>query len=47
MGGGKKSLAYALTYQALDRTLTDEEVNQVQSKIVEALREQFEAVLRS
>ena len=47
VGGGKKSLAYALTYQAMDRTLTDKEVNQVQSKIVGALREQFEAILRA
>lgn len=47
VGAGKKSLAYALTYQAMDRTLTDEEVNQVQSKIVEVLHGQFEAILRA
>ncbi len=46
VGAGKKSLAYALTYRAMDRTLTDEEVNQVQSKIVEAMKAQFGAELR-
>lgn len=30
---GAKSLAYALTYQALDRTLTDKEVDQAHKKI--------------
>jgi phenylalanyl-tRNA synthetase beta chain len=47
IGKGKKSLAYALTYRAMDRTLTDEEVSQVQDKIVEALHKKFEAALRA
>jgi phenylalanyl-tRNA synthetase beta chain len=34
---GKKSLAYSLTYQALDRTLTDVEAAQVHEAIVEHL----------
>jgi phenylalanyl-tRNA synthetase beta chain len=34
---GKKSLAYTLTYQAMDRTLTDEEVNRLQSRIQKKL----------
>ena len=34
---GKKSLAYTLTYQATDRTLTDEEVNRLQSRIQKKL----------
>lgn len=46
VGAGKKSLAYALTYQAIDRTLTDAEVAQVQSRIVDALRDRFQAVQR-
>ncbi len=43
---GQKSLAYSLTFQALDRTLTDAEVEAVQTKIVRALGEQVGAVLR-
>jgi len=46
IGVGKKSLAFALTYRAMDRTLTDEEVNQVQSRIVAALKARFGAELR-
>jgi phenylalanyl-tRNA synthetase beta chain len=34
VGAGKKSLAYALEFQPVDRTLTDEEVNGIVSKIV-------------
>ncbi|MEA1976645.1 MAG: phenylalanine--tRNA ligase subunit beta [Chloroflexota bacterium] len=44
---GKKSLAYALTYQALDRTLTDEEVAGLRKKIVKALEKELGAHLRS
>jgi phenylalanyl-tRNA synthetase beta chain len=43
---GKKSLAYSLTYQAMDRTLTDEEVAQVQARIVQRLEEEIGARLR-
>ena len=31
---GKKSLAYSLTFGTNDRTLTDEEINQVLEKII-------------
>ena len=34
IGEGKKSMAYALTYRAPDRTLTGEEVEKVQAKLV-------------
>jgi len=34
---GKKSLAYAVSYRASDRTLTDEEVNAVHQELVEHL----------
>ena len=34
---GKKSLAYSLTFGANDRTLTDEEINIILDKIVNAL----------
>jgi phenylalanyl-tRNA synthetase beta chain len=44
---GKKSLAYALTYQAPDRTLTDEEVTAVRERIVRRLQQELEAQLRT
>ena len=47
VGEGKKSLAYRLTYQADDRTLTDGEVAGVRSTIVEELEEVLSATLRS
>jgi phenylalanyl-tRNA synthetase beta chain len=43
----RKSLAYALTYQASDRTLTDAEVDGVQARIVAALGSAFGATLRT
>ena len=46
VGGGKKSLAYSLTYQASDRTLTDEEVAQIRQRIVRKLEEVIRAKLR-
>ena len=47
IGSGKKSLAYRLTYQAPDRTLTDSEVNQVRTKIIKRLNQELGAKLRS
>jgi len=44
---GKKSLAYSLTYQAPDRTLTDAEAAQVRQRIVRRLEQEFGAKLRS
>ncbi|MBI3360125.1 MAG: phenylalanine--tRNA ligase subunit beta, partial [Chloroflexi bacterium] len=46
IGAGKKSLAYSLTYQAADRTLTDVEVAKVREKIVRRLKEELGATLR-
>lgn len=43
---GKKSLAYALTYQAPDRTLTDEDTRKVRAKIIARLERELGAVLR-
>ena len=43
---GKKSLAYALTYQAGDRTLTDEEVSKLQARIQRTLEKEFGAQQR-
>lgn len=44
---GKKSLAYALTYQADDRSLTDKEVSKVRSKIVGRVEKLLGATLRA
>lgn len=46
IGAGKKSLAYRLTYQAEDRTLTDAEAAQVREKIIRRAKEMLGAVLR-
>jgi phenylalanyl-tRNA synthetase beta chain len=40
---GKKSLAFALTYQSPERTLTSQEIERGQSAILEALRAKFGA----
>jgi phenylalanyl-tRNA synthetase beta chain len=47
IGAGKKSLAYALTFQAADRTLTDEDVAPVVQTIVSALAGKLGASIRS
>jgi phenylalanyl-tRNA synthetase beta chain len=46
IGAGKKSLAYRLTYQAEDRTLTDAEAAPVREKIIRRAKEMLGAVLR-
>ena len=43
---GCKSLAFSLTYRSKDRTLTDAEVNDINTKVLAALRDSFNAVLR-
>lgn len=47
LGAGKKSLAYSLTYQTPDRTLTDEEVTLVRGRIIKRLEQELGAKLRS
>ena len=47
LGLGKKSMAYQLTYQAFDRTLTDKDAATIRNRIVRALEREFGAVLRS
>ncbi len=47
IGAGKKSLAYGLTYQDLERTLTDAEAAQVRQKIIKRLEQELGAKLRS
>ena len=44
---GKKSLAYALTFQAMDRTLTEDEVNKLKLRIQRALEKELGAQLRA
>jgi phenylalanyl-tRNA synthetase beta chain len=44
---GKKSLAYALTFQAPDRTLTTEDTSKLRSKIVSRLERELGATLRA
>jgi phenylalanyl-tRNA synthetase beta chain len=44
---GKKSLAYRITFQSPAHTLTDDEVNKVQQKILDKLAKQLGATLRS
>lgn len=43
---GYKSMAYALTFRAKDKTLRDEEINSIFDKIVETIEEKFEGKLR-
>jgi phenylalanyl-tRNA synthetase beta chain len=43
---GKKNLTYSLVYQSQERTLTDTEANMLQERILQALHEEFGAVLR-
>ena len=44
---GQKSLAYAFTYRAADKTLTDADVNAAHAKVLEALKTQLQAELRA
>ncbi len=43
---GKKSMAYKLTLQSMDKTLTDVEVNETVSEVLSALEKELGAVLR-
>jgi phenylalanyl-tRNA synthetase beta chain len=47
LGAGKKSLAFNLTFQSNDRTLTDKVVARQQNNIVKRLEQEFGARLRS
>ncbi|MFZ2642382.1 MAG: phenylalanine--tRNA ligase subunit beta [Verrucomicrobiia bacterium] len=44
---GKKSMAYSLTYQAPDRTLTDTEVNKTHDEIVAKLKTELQCEVRA
>ena len=43
---GTKSLAYALSYLAEDRTLTDKEVDKAHKKIEDRLKRMLKAAIR-
>jgi phenylalanyl-tRNA synthetase beta chain len=46
LGAGKKSLAYSLTYQADDRTLSDKDVEKLRAKLIRAVEGQLGASVR-
>src|SRR5699024_6110085 len=46
MEAGKKSIAFSLTYQDKEKTLTDEEVINANEKVLTAVKEQCKAELR-
>ncbi len=43
---GKKSLGFGLTYMSREKTLTDKEVDEAHSRIVNHLTREFDAELR-
>ena len=47
IGTGKKSLAYSLTYQAVNKTFSDKDVAGMRARIVRRLEQELNAVLRS
>jgi phenylalanyl-tRNA synthetase beta chain len=46
VGAGRRSLAWSLTFQAPDRTLTDAEVNRLHERIIAEVVERFRAEVR-
>ena len=47
IGAGKKSLAYSLTYQAINKTFSDKDVAGMRVRIIRRLEQELGAVLRS
>jgi phenylalanyl-tRNA synthetase beta chain len=47
VGPGRKSVAFAVTFQSPERTLTDEDAAELRNRIVLALEQGFEAQLRA
>jgi phenylalanyl-tRNA synthetase beta chain len=47
IGRGKKSLAYSITYQSSEKTLTDNDVTQVRQRIIRRLDQELGAKLRA
>ena len=46
LGEGKKSWAFHITYQASDRTLTAEEVDLIQTDLIQRCHSQFDSQIR-
>ena len=46
MPDGKKSLAFSLVLQNVERTLEDKEIAETMDRVVDALRAEFNATLR-
>lgn len=46
IGAGKRSLAYRMSFRAMDRTLSDADVNKVRMKIVKGLERELAATIR-
>jgi phenylalanyl-tRNA synthetase beta chain len=47
VGEGRKSLAFSVEFQSSERTLSDEDAAELRQRIANALRERFDAELRS
>jgi len=47
VGEGRKSIAFAATFQSAERTLTDEDAAKLRERIVNALKQRFGAELRA
>ena len=47
VGSGRKSIAFSVTFQSPERTLTDEDAAALRSRIVEALEQALGAELRA
>ncbi|MBM3475046.1 MAG: phenylalanine--tRNA ligase subunit beta [Armatimonadetes bacterium] len=47
LGAGKRSIAFSLTFQSPERTLTDAEVNEAMGRITEGLAAHFGATVRA
>lgn len=47
IGDGHRSLAYSLRFQALDRTLTDDEISELRSQCIQLVEKRTEAQLRN
>jgi phenylalanyl-tRNA synthetase beta chain len=47
VGEGRKSIAFAVTFQSPDRTLSDEDAAALRERIVSSLADRFGAALRT